>query len=785
MIYGEEALEVDFSKGLWLNDTKDTPEGYCTELKNLILTPNKELEIRPSFISVFPTDYGASPTYLYASDGVLDTRTYYPMLSLGTSLSRLNPEYRSSNVPLIIEHIDRISNGQLAVLNNTPTAGNIMSGRVNRITTTFIVTTKFVQYRDRIYLGKDTGIHSISGFLFDGTNPYLTENLIAASPTLSVASYAACPFFVHKDRLFVCRANRVYFTEPAALGGYPETWNTASNFIDLPVDFIYAAYEINNTLYFFTGRGTYSLQTYGPPSSWIIKVLDPEISIAGPQEVALAQMSSDRYSNTGVFYFVNKKQIYIYNGETSIKISHPVEDELYRANSISIFPYENGIIVSLLYYARYDSGPLDFAVVDSTRVLYFDGEIWSEITMKGYPFIVVQDTLVNVPSRISDETPTTYITFLYGTSRTSWDKNTFYVSRKSCIGDALTLDTPSLDIEASFSTKYIEQAAIKEKRFKHGYIDLYSQLDNITIETEAEDGQSTSDVYNTPQDIRGLTLNSNTGAYIYTPDKASLRLTAGFRAVFKMKADDYTVAAGPNVFSKRSSVSTQQAFRVFLNSSGRFIVSIWPTGSGAATTTSQTSGSALVDGTTYWFRLTYVGDNGAGQRVFTVDRAADNDSYEPPSSWTNIQTIISYGTALAFSGTDSFVIGATSDGLNGFIGATFYRFILQDHTGTTTVLDWDARKLMPSSGGSGYTDSYGNLWAATGNYTFNYSNKFKNFFLKFKCSFFGRKALFRFSKTRPYLNSYDTYTVYPSPLKFKKMYLVYNTSRNEENETAG
>jgi len=465
VIYGEEAVELSFQKGLWISDSPDTPEGYCQELKNLHVTDKGTLAVRQSLLGAF-----ASPTALTVHItttlvfSTTDSVPYYPD-SHAQSFQQLTP--RATDLPVLI--VDGAS--PVDVINKRRNSSSSSRSR-NDNTISPAPAGPYVQYSDRVYyFNSANGVYRVSGWSFTA-GVALTTVLIAASPT-NPSGYSNLHMFEFKDRLFLVVGNRVYFTETATAGGYPETWDTAANFFDLPVKEIHKVYVQNGIVYFFTPEGVYTLQIYGPPSSWFIKPFDTDVQTMGYFSVAY---------NKGVFYIIHNKEVYVYNGKQNVKISAPIDSYLEECNGVGVFAFEEGVLVC---GQKYIAGSGTSTIMAASRVFYFNNETWSEITLSGHALLSVYDSVVDIISDLTEGRPTSFVKLIYGNEITSSADavsrvfQTFYVSRKYVSGDSVNISAPALNIDFVVTPVSHSRPVIKEKRIKYGYLNVYSTLSTL------------------------------------------------------------------------------------------------------------------------------------------------------------------------------------------------------------------------------------------------------------------------------------------------------------------
>ena len=479
-VYGEESAVIEFSKGLWFSDTPDIPEGFCRGLENLILNDVGSLVVRPSIRASF----GAIDTAGIAVPDVDDRSTFYSASRFinGSFLGTIDDP---NNVPTYIE--PNLSTNIVAVPYSLGTIHPLTGAAVRHQKLSEVPGSNWVMYRDRTYVWTyNDGIKQVVGWnVAAPTN--LTETNIAGSPT--VAAYSGIGvhghLIVHKDRLFLfTQYGRVYYTETAAVGGYPETWNIGTNFFGVPVVQICNVFVKDDDVFIWTTKGVWKLQVYGPPESWILKNVLSDISVQDSSQVCL---------NRGVFYYTARKSVFAFNGVDNVDISKPIKTHLEKCHGLGVFVFENGVIVCAEIYDTIEYAPATFNLgIESTKLLYFDATsgIWSEISISGQNGPIITGSFVDVRNKQSDSRPTTYISMLIKTTayNESYAQQTFFVSRLDVAGDSVTNDyaETTLPIEFSVETNHWVGNSHKEKRIKYGYARLYSTLDTVEFNVKVD-----------------------------------------------------------------------------------------------------------------------------------------------------------------------------------------------------------------------------------------------------------------------------------------------------------
>lgn len=513
MIYGEESEEIVFNNGLWISESSEIPAGFAFSLKNLIVTPKGTLVPRKSMIGAFSEAVSVVATEEIYVDDVLPYRSfpYYPMFY--TKPSVLNPNSALTNIPIFIEPHPTISAAVTvnirAVNGRVDSAGDYAS-KINHRLANGYPASNWVQYSDRIYaFFSGVGVKKLSGWDFTtASNVSLTETLIAGSPNLSTISYSYVTFLdLYKDRLFLTIGNRVYYTDTAAPGGYPETWNTASGFFTVASPSISYTTVFNNIMYLFTPTGVWSLQVNGPPASWLLRKINETINVNHAGAVCF---------NQGLFYYIaNNNDIHAWNTQDNPNhISGPIDEYLATCQGVGIFAFEDGCIVCAETYkpseggyngsgGTYSADPTK-AVLEQSRLFYFDGNVWTELTLFDQDvlaapgFTVIIGSSVLVQSTFTNQKPATYLTVLSGMfGDYPYLSQTYYVDPLNCWGDADISDptdgtvTVTKPVVWELVPATLRQETTKNKRVKMGFLNITSIRDETLVEVQQSiDGNS-------------------------------------------------------------------------------------------------------------------------------------------------------------------------------------------------------------------------------------------------------------------------------------------------------
>jgi hypothetical protein len=145
--------------------------------------------------------------------------------------------------------------------------------------------------------------------------------------------------------------------------------------------------------------------------------------------------------------------------------------------------------------------------------------------------------------------------------------------------------------------------------------------------------------------------------------------------------DDWTPASTEAIITKWASPS-QKSYSFFVRDSGLLLFST--SGDGTADRNATSSVAPTVsDGNPLWVRATRA--SSSGDTIFYTAP----DSATVPTSWTQLGTTIGAAAGAIFSSTANLVVGSQGAGTSTNLAGTFYRAIVKDGIGGTTVFDAD------------------------------------------------------------------------------------------------
>lgn len=383
-VYGEEHIKIDVSKGLFISPAPDSiPDGCCQKLVNLLQNERGNWEMRKGMQYESPsavTDATIGTTLKPVDTRVipevsLDNVSSFGSLYGNVGIPQLWFTYYNGTNQKILHNIGKRASTDTVNTNTQqcPTAASIYD---------------MVQYKERVYgitvaSLTQNNVYSFSGWKYDGTAPNLTQTLISLVLTSSGTFIGQEPgLVVYGDRLFIYKLNRLIYTDIPASGGYPETWNSGNNFINLPSSntgspTIYNCIAFNGLLYIFTDKGIFVLNgRNATPTTWSVDLVTDQVCILNRHAVQLVN---------GIFIITDRKRIVSFDGQSIHNIGAPVQYLFNIYNSFSVVPFLKGFILSCRNYAvsggfwAYTAPTGGNATIwPISKAIYFDGSVWSE-----------------------------------------------------------------------------------------------------------------------------------------------------------------------------------------------------------------------------------------------------------------------------------------------------------------------------------------------------------------------------------------------------------------------
>lgn len=194
--------------------------------------------------------------------------------------------------------------------------------------------------------------------------------------------------------------------------------------------------------------------------------------------------------------------------------------------------------------------------------------------------------------------------------------------------------------------------------------------------------------------------------YAATPSATPLDITGDIEIVVRLAADDWTPTAPQIIASKRSSTNLSWQLQLAIDGT---ITWSFNNGTNLFLNGVVTAPSPLTDGVPYWLKFTRVASTGAIAMQQASDQATEPTSW--PTTWTSSGT---RNTGNITAQAVELAIGAARQGSAGdsFVGK-FYRAIVRNGIGGTTVFDADFTTGITSGAQTTFTESSANAATVT------------------------------------------------------------------------
>lgn len=182
-----------------------------------------------------------------------------------------------------------------------------------------------------------------------------------------------------------------------------------------------------------------------------------------------------------------------------------------------------------------------------------------------------------------------------------------------------------------------------------------------------------------------ISLPGTVGNYASTPDATALDLTPNIEITCRVALADWTAAAAQCLVAKDDGVG-QRSYGLTIDTAG--ILQFY-TYSPGFLGNSATVPVPFIDGSAYWIRSVFTGNNGAGNRV--IDFYYAPDAVAEPTVWTRLGTqVITAGASTSSNTTAELSIGSL--GSSGALPANgkFHRMILRTVLGGSIQADFNA-----------------------------------------------------------------------------------------------
>lgn len=331
-IYAEDYYRIAIGQGLYTSDlSTNIPDGFSTSCYNLIATgdsvENRPGIKRPSVDWNTWVDVNAAPVVTTCVDN------FWEMSPWAGDSSK--PAFMWSGGGYTTQ-----AGGLLA----GPTLNAIRAEGIHDANDGFMSVSLpgycygACQYNGTVYFLLTSGVQKVSSF--NWATDSITYSAVATGNISNMTN-----LFTFKDRLWAFTGNRLYYTNPPTVGGLPETWAAATNFVPFigPTGngIILKVVPLGTKLIVFTSAGLFTLLVEGEPASWINRILDSK-SICTSFRCA--------FESKGIVYFVNTEGVWATNGLKVSNLSATISDQFFLSTGgrmHSICHYEDGMIVSV------------------------------------------------------------------------------------------------------------------------------------------------------------------------------------------------------------------------------------------------------------------------------------------------------------------------------------------------------------------------------------------------------------------------------------------------------
>ena len=227
---------------------------------------------------------------------------------------------------------------------------------------------------------------------------------------------------------------------------------------------------MNNRIYIFTKAGAYVLYAKGDPTTWELQSISTDIRIPNKCSVAVVKNTLIWTDTTG---------IYAFDGVNSTSIGQPIDSILGDYNAASVFPFEDGFLVTLsAYTAAYNSG----WTLSSSRMFYCDMNTWMELEVDAAEqgFGAARGVVLGTP-RISSSMdiakPRSFLVRIENSGSTYKIVTYHYTPEKN-----------SLAKTGSLTTKDIKLNTTLVKRFIQGFLSYFTRVSSVNYQTKVDGG---------------------------------------------------------------------------------------------------------------------------------------------------------------------------------------------------------------------------------------------------------------------------------------------------------
>lgn len=230
-----------------------------------------------------------------------------------------------------------------------------------------------------------------------------------------------------------------------------------------------------------------------------------------------------------------------------------------------------------------------------------------------------------------------------------------------------------------------------------------SVIDALRGSTTATGTDTVDPLWLTHYGTNYLYLPGVVGNSASTPDSAALDITGDIEIVMRVAMDNWSAAAETEFLAKRSG-GTTCSYNLTISSG---VLALRISGDGSILATMAGVTVPFTNGVAVWIKATRAQASGEAILSWAADSATE------PTSWTVLKTeTLSTGTAI-FNSTSPLEVGTQFGGLSGPMAAKFYRAIVRNGIGGTTVFDANFTTGITSGAQTTFTESSANAATIT------------------------------------------------------------------------
>ena len=572
-IYSEETIVVNLGQGLYSADLPSAiPDGYCAVAENVVAT-GTSIESRYGFRNT-------SNSLQYKYTEFEGTRTTPFMSHLGSTGNSANPSIMWGDKGASGGATNRIHLVRDGDPYSQPTGLVTGDGySVFTFASTFI---SAVNYNGRIYFATDAGVYKINTLTW-GNAANLPSPIVPSWTFQSVSGPVGLTSeMIHfTDRIWACKGNTIYYTDPpSSPGAFPEVW-PSTNFITVVgrqgPGHVYKMVPVGTRIYLFTSVGIFVLSVLGSPNDWYLRSFD---------ESAQFNTYECAFERQGVIYYITNTGVYLTTGTTTIKLSGMIENfflsgnyeadnptGLKKSNLYRIFYLDGGMLISIGTYVLNNVGGTFQAYYDTSNSKHMysrlDNVAWSEWTLNPDPLKDDIGSFMGVIDSVQtyiNKTPLSYVWMNHSRSTiTAPLRGRLELFTYDGMIDRWTTDA-GVDgqdfIQAHVASRFFDGGNVLEyKSIKRAYLEMFMPNKNFYANLNAANATTEYWHYQWITDQREYHPPTEVTNQVTSPDLAGnefavLKLWTDF--VFRSAQFDMTVNTRDNCNFKLKNVYLKQ-----------------------------------------------------------------------------------------------------------------------------------------------------------------------------------------------------------------------------------